>query len=102
MSNLIKQASLELREIILNSLGHLVSTGEVPAEPIPAFNVEIPNDKSHGDFATNVAMVCAKAFRLPPRKIAELICNHIVLDGSLFVATDAKFGCYFLIHCLWI
>lgn len=84
MSNLLKQASDEMREIILKSLGNLVSTGAVPAEPIPAFIVEIPSDISHGDFATNVAMICAKSFRLPPRKIAEMLCEHAVLDGSFF------------------
>ena len=84
MSNLIKQASDEMREIILSSLGNLVSKGEVPADAIPVFNVEIPNDISHGDFATNVAMVCAKTFKLPPRKIADLICENAVLDGSFF------------------
>ena len=84
MSNLIKQASDEMREIIMNSLGVLVSMGEVPAEAIPAFNIEIPNDISHGDFATNVAMVCAKSFKLPPRKIADMLCAHVVLDGSFF------------------
>lgn len=84
MSNLIKTASSELNEIILNALGHLVSAGELPNEPIPAFNIEIPADKSHGDFAANAAMVSAKAFRMAPRKIAELICSEIVLDGTYF------------------
>nr|HNX63902.1 arginine--tRNA ligase [Oscillospiraceae bacterium] len=88
MSNLIKEASFELREIILNSLGNLVRTGQLPAEPIPSFNIEIPNDKAHGDFATNAAMVCAKTFKLPPRKIAELICENVVLDGSFFEKTE--------------
>lgn len=84
MSNLIKEASGEVREILLNALGTLVASGKVPAEPIPAFNVEIPNDVSHGDFASNAAMTCAKAFRLPPRKIAEMLCEHAVLDGTFF------------------
>ena len=88
MSNLIKEASFELREIILNSLGSLVRAGQLPAEPIPSFNIEIPNDKAHGDFATNAAMVCAKTFKMPPRKIAELICENAVLDGSFFEKTE--------------
>ena len=88
MSNLIKEASFELREIILNSLGNLVRAEQLPAEPIPSFNIEIPNDKAHGDFATNAAMVCAKTFKMPPRKIAELICENAVLDGSFFEKTE--------------
>ena len=84
MSNLIKNASDEVREIVLKALGELVSTGELPAEPIPAFIVETPADKTHGDLSTNVSMVCAKTFRMPPRKIAELVSSKIYLDGSYF------------------
>lgn len=84
MSNLINKASLEVREIILKSLGELVATGELPAEPIPAFIVEIPADKAHGDLSTNVAMVCARTFRMAPRKIADLIISKIILDGTYF------------------
>lgn len=84
MSDLINKASLQLREIIIEALGRLTAEGTVPAVPIPSFAVEIPADKSHGDFAANTAMVCAKAFRMPPRKIAELICNAVELEGTVF------------------
>ena len=84
MSDLINKASLQLNEIIMEALGTLVAEEAVPAVPIPAFNIEIPADKSHGDFAANTAMICAKAFRLPPRKIAELILEKLNLTGSIF------------------
>ena len=84
MSNLIKSASLQLRELIIDALGKLVAEGSAPAELIPDFTVEIPADKSHGDFAANTAMVCARTFKMPPRKIAELICSKIDLNGSVF------------------
>ena len=84
MSDLIRSASLQLRELINGALGVLVAEGAAPAEPLPAFVIEIPADKSHGDFAANTAMVCARAFKLPPRKIAELIIEKIDLSGSVF------------------
>ncbi|MDO4863758.1 MAG: arginine--tRNA ligase [Ruminococcus sp.] len=84
MSDLIKSASLQLRELITDALGVLVAEGTAPAEPLPSFVIEIPADKSHGDFAANTAMVCAKAFKMPPRKIAELIIEKIDLGGSVF------------------
>lgn len=84
MSDLIKNASEQLREIIMEALGILVAEEAVPAVAAPAFNIEIPADKSHGDFASNIAMVCAKSFKLPPRKIAELICEKINLNGTVF------------------
>jgi arginyl-tRNA synthetase len=84
MSDLINQASLQLNEMIMDALGTLTAEEAIPAVPIPAFTIEIPADKSHGDFAANTAMVCAKAFRLPPRKIAELICEKLNFEGTIF------------------
>lgn len=88
MSDLIKKASTQLREMIMDALGELVAEQAVPAVPIPDFAIEIPADKSHGDFAANTAMVCAKAFRMPPRKIAELITEKVQLSGSMFEKTE--------------
>ena len=84
MSKLVQQATDELREAILNAVGRAVAAGELPAEPMPAFTLEIPADRAHGDWSANAALVSARAFRLPPRKIAELITKHLVLDGTYF------------------
>lgn len=84
MANCIKLASDELKGLLLDAAGRLAADGKVPAEPMPAFRIEIPADKSHGDFATNLAMVCAKPFRMAPRNIAAMICDALVLDGSSF------------------
>ncbi len=35
--------------------------------------IEKPNDESHGDYATNIAMILAGQAGMPPRKIAEAI-----------------------------
>ncbi len=84
MADCIKQASEALYQMLLDGLGRLVASEKVPAEPIPAFRVEIPAEKSHGDFAANVAMVSAKTFRMAPRKIAELLLEAISLEGTIF------------------
>ena len=34
-------------------------------------------DKSHGDFATNLALACAKPLGLPPRQLAEALVKHL-------------------------
>ena len=88
MSDLISKASLQLNEMIMEALGALVAEEAVPAVPVPAFTIEIPADKSHGDFAANTAMVCARAFKLPPRKIAEMICGKLDLTGTVFDRTE--------------
>ena len=84
MSNLIEQASSQLRELISKAAAVLTEKGQLPEVPVPDFAVEIPADKSHGDFAANIAMVGARSYRMAPVKIAELILSEISLEGTLF------------------
>lgn len=84
MVNIIENAKNDVKEIVMNALGRLVADDKIPSEPIPAFAVEIPNDKSHGDFSCNAALVSAKAFKKSPRDIAALIVESAVLDGTVF------------------
>ncbi|MCC8112121.1 MAG: arginine--tRNA ligase [Ruminococcus sp.] len=80
----IKQASETLRQLLLDGLGQLVAAEKIPAVPIPSFQVEIPADKAHGDFAANVVLVSAKAFRMAPKKIAALLLEAVPLEGTIF------------------
>ncbi len=43
------------------------------ADAVPKFSVEVPENREHGDYATNVAMALAKTMKKPPREIAEEI-----------------------------
>ena len=85
MADCIREAADQLHELLMEGLGRMVAEEKVPAVPLPAFRVEIPADKSHGDFAANVAMVSAKAFRMAPRKIAELILESISLLSLIHI-----------------
>lgn len=51
--------------------------GELANGEIPEFNIEIPNDRTHGDYALNAAMVGAKVFKKSPRDIATAIVNNL-------------------------
>lgn len=84
MINTIADAKNEIKEIVLNALGRLVAEGKLPAEPLPPFAVEIPNDKAHGDFSCNAALVSAKTLKQNPRSIAAMIVDNAVLDGTAF------------------
>lgn len=58
-------------EAILSDLGQ---SGRLPADLSTAnVTVEPPRDPSHGDMATNAAMVLAKQARMKPRDIAEML-----------------------------
>ena len=84
MSLLVKETQKELREKILDALGRAVANGELPAEPLPAFNIEKPANSANGDFSSNIALAGAKAFKTAPRMIAQSIADNIDLEGTLF------------------
>ena len=88
MSKLVEQSTANLRTLIIEAIGKAITAGQLPSEPIPDFTIEVPADRSHGDWATNVAMVSAKAFKLAPRKIAEAVASYIVLDNSYFKSCE--------------
>ena len=84
MSLLVKETQKELREKILGALGRAVANGELPAEPLPAFNIEKPANSANGDFSSNIALAGAKAFKKAPRMIAQSIADNIDLEDTLF------------------
>ena len=63
MQNIVSIAEDQVREAVLRAAGEAVAAEELPAEPMPAFVVEVPGDRTHGDYAVNAAMVSARAFK---------------------------------------
>ncbi|TLP49075.1 arginine--tRNA ligase [Cohaesibacter sp. CAU 1516] len=55
-------------------------------------NVEPPRDASHGDLATNAAMVLAKQVGMKPRDVANKIVDALVEDGDIAKADVAGPG----------
>ncbi len=81
MSDMIKYASDQLKKIIDGAVSQILPQG---VTQIPDYSIEIPADKSHGDFASNIAMVSARTFRNAPIKIAGMIAEKINLENSVF------------------
>lgn len=72
----------QIEQLIQSALTKLQSSGELPTLPA-AIQVEAAKDKQHGDFATNVALMLAKAAQKKPRDVAEMIVR--ALPASPFV-----------------
>jgi arginyl-tRNA synthetase len=68
-------------EAILAGLG--LTTPEGAPLEIKRFAVEPPRDASHGDLASNAAMVLAKSAGQNPRALAEVIAAAIRKDGDV-------------------
>ena len=64
----------DLKLHLVRGLDGLVAAGDLPEDlPFKNITMEPPRDASHGDMATNAAMVLAKPAKNNPRKIAEMI-----------------------------
>lgn len=63
----------QLKELIRKTL----SENFFPESDPPGIELEVPNIRDHGDFATNVAMRSAKLLRRPPLQIAHDFCPLI-------------------------
>ncbi|HEY2772575.1 MAG TPA: arginine--tRNA ligase [Candidatus Binatia bacterium] len=78
-----------LRQIIDRALADARAAGDLSSTETPGYIVEIPRDDGHGDLATNVAMMLAKAERKPPRAIAEIVARHLTAGDGLVANAEA-------------
>jgi arginyl-tRNA synthetase len=65
-----------------------VAAGLAAREELPAFVLEVPKDKSHGDLATNAAMQLTKLAKRNPRQIAEAIIAHLDTEQASIQAAE--------------
>lgn len=82
--NLIENARQQVCAVVEAAYRAAVADGSLPEGEVPAVSAEAPKDATNGDWASTFAMQCAKALRLPPRKIAEALVAHMALEGSAF------------------
>lgn len=66
-----------LAELVTDAISQAKKAGEISFSYDVKPFFEHPKDKTHGDWATNVAMVLASQAKLPPRKIADSIVKHL-------------------------
>jgi arginyl-tRNA synthetase len=81
-----------IRQLIQQALTHLVKEGVLPEGLTPAIQVENTRDKTHGDFASNIAMMLAKPAGMKPRDLAEKIIAALPADPQVSKADIAGPG----------
>ena len=83
----------DIRTLVLSTLDALVAEGFLPTDlDFDAITVEPPRDASHGDMATNAAMVLAKPAGMKPRDIAEKLAGKLAQDPRITAADVAGPG----------
>jgi arginyl-tRNA synthetase len=72
-----------IRQLIQQALTQLVNEGVLPEGLTPAIQVENVRDKTHGDFASNIAMMLAKPAGMKPRDLAEKLVEALPADPQV-------------------
>jgi arginyl-tRNA synthetase len=93
----------QLTDLIVAALTQLQVAGALPAETLPAVQIDNTKDKAHGDLACNIAMALAKKAGKPPRELAAAILaaipsNTLIAKAEIagpgfinfFIASDAQ------------
>ena len=72
------------KEHIINIITILSAEHNFPAElPLVNITAEPPRDPSHGDIATNAAMVLAKPCKKNPRELATLLRETLITHDDI-------------------
>ena len=95
----------DLQHIFEQAIAQLKADGVIASDQVVKLIFDRTKQKEHGDFATNVALMLAKAAKMNPRELAQKIVDalpdselikktEIAGPGfiNLFVADDAKFA----------
>ena len=81
-----------MKELVKESLRMAMEScfadGSLTSGQYPAAIIEIPANPEHGDFATNAAMLLAKAEKKPPRLVAEALVVHLRGAADIFAGVE--------------
>ncbi|MEQ3778092.1 MAG: arginine--tRNA ligase [Alcanivorax sp.] len=69
--------------LIDSALDTLIAEGALPAEAKRPAQIDRTKDKSHGDFATNIALMLAKLAGMKPRDLAEKLIAALPADNAV-------------------
>jgi len=69
--------------LIESALDTLIDDGILPADAKRPVQIDRTKDKSHGDFATNIALMLAKPAGMKPRDLAEKLIAALPSDSAV-------------------
>ncbi len=82
----------QLEQFLADALTALKANGVVPEDASPAISVMRTRDASHGDYASNLAMMLAKPAGRAPRDLAQALLDAVPLPADISKAELAGPG----------
>lgn len=77
-----------MKQYLCKIISHSLQQFEIEEADIPDIEIEKPNDPTHGDAATNIAMKLARPLRNNPRKIAEQLVEGLEYDEKRIAGVE--------------
>ena len=72
-----------ISQLVSDAIAAAIDAGELPLAETPDPGVERPRDASHGDWATTVALRCARQAGMNPRQVAEIVAARLDASGDV-------------------
>ena len=67
----------KLHQTLTETIHDLIKSGKLPNAPFADLEISDPRSPEHGDYATNFALINAKAFGMNPRQLADLMVSAL-------------------------
>lgn len=103
--NLVEEIKEHIKRSIIGALEECKTAGKISYEEIPDFVIEVPREKEHGDFASNIAMLLAKPAKMAPRLIAGEILSQLDITADPYIDRLEIAGAGFInvyLHNNWL
>lgn len=89
MKYTVTAAQEQIVSAVTDAVNKGIAEGVFSESAIPEFKTEIPADKKNGDYSANAAFMLSRAFRMPPKKIADAIVEKIDISSTYFSKCEA-------------
>ena len=86
--NMIQSAKDQVLALTMTAYETAAAEGLLSADVAVKPSVEIPKDTANGDYTTTFCLAAAKALHKNPRQVAQILMDHMQLEGSYFTTVE--------------
>ena len=86
--NMIQSAKDQVLALTMTAYETAAAEGLLPADVAVKPSVEIPKDTANADYTTTFCLAAAKALHKNPRQVAQILMDHMQLEGSYFTTVE--------------
>ena len=72
-----------IENLIKQSINKFADNTQIDEKVLSNIRIDRTKDRSHGDFATNIAMILSKPLKNNPRAVAQLLVDNLPEDSHI-------------------